>query len=200
MKDINRFITISNIAIIVLFICSCENTITKNSDSIKYGIVINEINYNSSVDFNPEDWIEIYNPTIETISLGSWEFKDDNDANVFKFPENMVLVSGGYLVLCKDTLAFSSLFPNVLSSDIVGNFEFGLGGGGERIRLFNSDELLINEVEYDDASPWPTEPAGNGPTLELIHPSFDNSSGANWSYSIDNGTPGAENSVYAGER
>jgi hypothetical protein len=82
----------------------------------------------------------------------------------------------------------------------VGNFEFGLGGGGERIRLFNSDELLINEVEYDDASPWPTEPDGNGPTLELIHPSFDNSSGANWSYSIDNGTPGAENSVYAGER
>ena len=162
-------------------------------------IVINEINYNSSDTFNPEDWVEIHNPTSETISIGSWEFKDDNDANVFIFPENTLLLSGGYLVLCKDTLTFSSLFQNVLSSNIVGDFEFGFDGDGEHIRLFNSEGLLINEVEYNDASPWPTEPDGNGPTLELIHPSLDNTSGTNWGYSVGNGTPGEINSVYDDE-
>ena len=89
---------------------------------------------------------------------------------------------------------FSDVFPSV--SDVVGDFEFGLNGSGELVRLLDSDGLLVDEVEYDDIAPWPTEPDGTGPTLELIDPSLDNALGENWATSNDNGgTPGEINSV-----
>jgi len=56
-------------------------------------IVINEINYNSSSDFDPEDWIELYNPNDEAIDLADWHFKDKNDENDFVLP-----AEGGELI------------------------------------------------------------------------------------------------------
>ena len=56
----------------------------------------------------------------------------------------------------------------------------------------------MDEVTYDDADPWPAEADGAGPTLELIHPSLNNSLGFNWRASnIYGGTPGIINSVYS---
>ena len=49
-------------------------------------------------------------------------------------------------------------------------------------------------VEYDDEIPWPTEPDGNGPTLELIDPFSDNNLAENWQASEGYGTPGSINS------
>ena len=57
-------------------------------------------------------------------------------------------------------------------------------------------DRLIDRVEYDDAYPWPTEPDGNGPTLELIHPDSLNEYGTSWSFSESNGTPGYLNSIF----
>ena len=53
-------------------------------------------------------------------------------------------------------------------------------------------------VEYDDIAPWDTLADGTGPTLELNHPSLDNTLGENWSASQGYGTPGAVNSAYNG--
>ena len=54
-------------------------------------------------------------------------------------------------------------------------------------------------IRDSDSSPWPDEADGNGPTLELINPSFDNSLPESWNYSNEQyGTPSAENSVYQG--
>ena len=147
---------------------------------------------------NPADWVELHNPTNESIAIGLWEFKNGNDTHVFIIPENQVLESGAYLVLCKDSLAFNDNFPNV--SNFIGEFDFGLNGGGELVRLFDAEELPVDEVNYDDSSPWPLEPDGNGPTLELIHPSLDNDLGVNWATSDNNGgTPGVVNSVYTAD-
>ena len=177
-----------------LFFYSCENTITKSSDS-NYGVVINEINYHSSDDFNPEDWVELHNPTNETIAIGLWEFKDDNNS-VFTLPENIVLLPGNYLVLCKNTDTFSQLFPSV--SNVEGDLAFGLDAAGELIRLFDSNGLLVDKVEYNDEDPWPEEPDGDGPTLELNDPFQDNNMAENWAASIcDGGTPGGINGVGA---
>ena len=186
---------ISSHAIILLglFYFSCENTITDVPVDINYGVVINEINYRSSNLFNPEDWLELYNPTNETIDMGMWIFRDDNN-NVFTFPLNVNLQSGNYLVLCKNKDTFSEYFPDVLN--VLGDFGFGLSGGGELLRLFDSNEQLVDKVEYNDIAPWPIEPDGTGPTLELINPSIENDIASNWAASSGNGTPGGINSVY----
>ena len=167
-----------------ILLMSCEDSIFNNSE--ESGII------------NPADWVELYNPTNESIAIGLWEFKDGDDTHVFIIPENQVLESGAYLVLCKDSLAFNDNFPNV--SNFIGEFDFGLNGGGELVRLFDTEGLLVDEVNYDDSSPWPLEPDGNGPTLELIHPSLDNDLGVNWATSGNNGgTPGVVNSVYTAD-
>ena len=172
------------ILMVGILLMSCEDSIFNNSE--ESGII------------NPADWVELYNPTNESIAIGWWEFKDGDDTHVFIIPENQVLESGAYLVLCKDSLAFNNNFPNV--SNFIGEFDFGLNGGGELVRLFDAEELPVDEVNYDDSSPWPLEPDGNGPTLELIHPSLDNDLGVNWATSDDNGgTPGMVNSVYTAD-
>jgi len=159
-------------------------------------IVINEINYHSFDTSIPNDWVELHNPTSETIAIGLWKFKDNND-NVFTLLENTILSAGDFLVLCKDTIAFTSMFPEV--ANIIGDLGFGLDAAGERVRLFDSNGLLVDEVEYDDSAPWPIEADGTGATLELIHPSLDNNRASNWAASNGNGTPGERNSVYYNE-
>jgi len=155
-------------------------------------------NYNEDEYVNPGDWVELFNPTNENIDIGNWVFKDEDNDHNFTIPANQVMSPGMYLVLCRDTLEFKDDFPSVLN--FTGDLGFGLSGGGELIRLFDSNGNLVDEVTYDDAGPWPAEADGAGPTLELIHPFLDNGLGQNWSASdIYGGTPGIINSVYSAE-
>ena len=185
------------VIIITLFFISCEDTEIKNSNIGITEVIINEINYNSLDSYDPDDWIEIYNNSSDTINIGSWLLKDDSDDHIFIIPSNTLLLPNQYMVFCKDTLKFKSLFPDC--SLYYGDLSFGLGGGSDFVRLFNPDGLLIDFVEYDDDEPWPILADGNGPTLELKHPSLDNSIGENWLASNGYGTPGSINSVYTNE-
>ena len=160
---------------------------------------INEINYNSSDTFDPEDWVEIYNPTDSIFDMSNWYFRDQGqvgDDHIFTIPEGTLLEPNEYIILCRDTIDFISHFPNVDS--YMGDLGFGLSGGGELIRLYNNDGILIDSLTYDDDDPWPPEPDGEGPTLELINPFSDNAIYSNWTASLGNGTPGSQNSNYLG--
>jgi hypothetical protein len=156
-------------------------------------LVINEINYNSADDFNPEDWIEFYNPMDQPVDMTGWYFKDEDNAHIFNFPEGLIVASHDYLVLCFDTTAFHSFFPDVTCA--IGNNGFGLSGGGDQLRLFDPSGLLIDSVFYDDDLPWPIEADGQGPTLELIDPSYNNALAENWEASELHGSPGVTNGI-----
>jgi hypothetical protein len=157
-------------------------------------LVINEINYNSANNFDPGDWVEFYNPHAYELDLAGWEFKDSDDLHSFVFPFGTVIEPNGYFVICRDTAAFDSLFPDV--TRYMGNFDFGLAANGELIRLYDNSGTLIDTVMYDNIAPWPTEADGNGPTLELINPAWDNALAGSWAAAALHGTPGAENGNY----
>ena len=176
-SSIRNFIETNLIMLGLLFYC-CEDTQPDSSDIIDAGVVINEINYNSLDSFDPDDWVEIYNSSSESIDLGSWLLKDENDDHIFTVPSNTILL------------------PDV--NPYYGDLDFGLGGGGDFVRLFDYNGLLVDIVEYDDIAPWDTLADGSGPTLELNHPSLDNTLGESWSASQGYGTPGAVNSAYNG--
>ncbi|MBT4483901.1 MAG: T9SS type A sorting domain-containing protein, partial [Candidatus Latescibacteria bacterium] len=154
-------------------------------------IIINEVNYNSSSDINPEDWVELFNNSDKTQDLSGWIFKDEDDAHEFVLPEGTIISQGGYLVMCRDTTLFKEVFPAV--ENYVGNLSFGLSSRGELIRIYNNKDTLVNYLTYDNNPPWPEEPDGNGPTLALRDPSFDNIIPANWAASVMYGTPGEIN-------
>ncbi len=158
-------------------------------------IVINEINYNSASDFDPEDWIELYNNSPDDVDISGWIFKDGKETHSYKIPENTVLESEKYLVLTRDTTLFRQSFPKV--ENFVGPFVFGLSGGGEKIRLFDDAMNIIDSLTYDDKLPWPEEADGEGKTLELFNPNRDNSKPESWHASSNgHGTPGEQNSVF----
>ena len=165
----------------------------EQKDNPETSLVINEVNYNSSDDFNPDDWVELYNPNTFTVDLSGWMFKDEDDIHIFNFPEGFILDSEEYIVLCRDTTAFLTFFPEVTSC--LGNLDFGLSGNGELIRLYDSQGTLVDFFTYDDEDPWPVEPDGNGPALALINPSLDNTVAENWAPSVEHGTPGELNEV-----
>jgi len=152
-------------------------------------IVINEINYNSAVEFNPDDWLELHNPTDKAVDISGWKLMDDSTA--FTIPPNTIIAPMGYWVLCQDLAQFSILFQEV--SYTMGDIGFGFNNAGEVIWLYNNKNVLVDSVAYDDASPWPVQPDGNGPTLSLKDPQLDNSAGGNWIASNKYGTPGAAN-------
>jgi hypothetical protein len=163
--------------------------------NIKAQIVINEINYKDATDFQTKDWIELYNNGSSSVDISNWVFKDDDDTHEFVIPNGTTIPSDSYLVLVQILADFQTLFPAV--SPILGDFTFGLSGGGELIQLFDAAGNLVDSVEYDDVDPWPTEPDGNGPTLELTNPNLDNALASSWSASTGHGTPGQQNSAFA---
>jgi hypothetical protein len=156
--------------------------------------VINEINYNSSDDYNSDDWVELINPGETEIDISDWILKDDDNSHGYTIPDETVIQPNNYLVLVKDMDLFSSSYPDI--NNVIGPFDFSLSGGGDQVRIFDNAGVLIDSVQYDDIDPWPVEPDGNGPTLELINPTLDNLLSESWAASTDNGTPGVQNSTY----
>ncbi|MCP5062362.1 MAG: T9SS type A sorting domain-containing protein [Ignavibacteriae bacterium] len=156
-------------------------------------VVINEINYNSNSDYNPQDWIELFNPTENDIDISGWIFNDSKLDSNFVIPVNTILKTNHYIVLTEDSTSFKNIFPNV--NNFIGDFPFKLNNDGEYITLYNKEEL-VDSVKYNDKNPWPIKPDGKGQTLELINYKLDNNNPENWGRSYFNGTPGKINDRY----
>lgn len=172
---------------------SASTTLTAfftSADVMTDTLVINELNYNSNVLYDPGDWIELYNPNQHTVRLDGWSLKDDSGAE-YVFPESTIIGAMGYLVVVEDKKQFLDFYTDF--SKLYGNLAFGLSGSGESIRLYNKDKQLIDEVSYDDKSPWPIEADGAGAVLALKKHTLNNNEGANWFGANFPGTPGAAN-------
>ena len=155
-------------------------------------VVINEINYNSHEDFESKDWLELYNAGAADVDLTGWTYSDADDDHVFAFPGGMILNSGEHLVVSQEIASFSAIHPGV--SNVVGDADFGLSGGGELVRIFDASGAIVDSLTYDDSAPWPEEADGNGYTLALTDPTCANHLPECWSASEQmNGTPGAAN-------
>lgn len=159
-----------------------------------YHIIFNEINYKSPSDYNTGDWVELYNADTVPAYLAGWEFKDSKDTHTFRIPFGTILKPGEYLVICNDIGLFSQKHPT--AENVLGNFAFGLSSKGELIRLYSNTGVLVDDVYFSSSPPWPTSPNGNGPTLELRSPLWNNNLAENWCASVNYGTPGFRNSCF----
>ncbi|KAA3639586.1 MAG: T9SS C-terminal target domain-containing protein [Bacteroidetes bacterium] len=156
-------------------------------------VVINEINYNSPSNADAGDWVELLNPTSGPIDMSDWILKDEEDIHEFIIPEGTILEPQGYLVLCRSNNKFSEIHPDVWP--YLGEFDFGLSSSGDMVRLYNASGELVDSVAYGVSTPWPVQPNGSGPSLELIYFNFDNTLPESWQASSGfTGTPGAPNS------
>lgn len=154
-------------------------------------IVINEINYHSAPDFDPGDWLELYNLSNEALDVSGWVFKDEDNLHQLVFPDGTIIEANNFLVLCQNRTDFMSHFPDI--QPLSPSFNFGLSNGGELLRLFDSEGKYADSLTYADTSPWPSQADGQGASLELKNPSSDNALAQNWTANLNHGTPGAPN-------
>ncbi len=153
-------------------------------------IMINEINYISSDDYDTEDWVELYNSSETSADLSAWVFKDSDDDHGFAIPDNTLIEPKGTLVLCREMESFTLLRSDL--PDLLGNLNFGLSSNGELLRLFDSSGTLIDFVDYGASEPWPDLSGSEGLTIRLSDPELDNALASSWQISDrKGGTPGA---------
>jgi hypothetical protein len=157
-------------------------------------IVINEINYASSEEWNTGDWIELFNNGNTTVDFEDWLISDSGVDTGHYFQAGIILYPGDYLVVCRDLPDFRELNPGVTSS--IGNIPFGLSSSGDIIRLYDAERNLIDAVDYYPYAPWPENAVETGSSIELKNPSLDNTLGQNWQAVGIGGTPGKANYGY----
>ncbi|MCO6045237.1 lamin tail domain-containing protein [Aeoliella sp. ICT_H6.2] len=95
-------------------------------------------------DGNSSDWIELYNPTAESIDLAGWHLTDNaSSLGKWTFPElpQSMLGPGEYLVV------FASGQDTETYIDPLGylHTDFALGAGGEYLALTDPSEAIVHE-------------------------------------------------------
>jgi hypothetical protein len=169
-------------------IAGFQDTITVNYTGAvelpQDSLVINEIMYNPVV--ADASFVEIYNKsTLTAFDLSNWRL----DGADFIFQEGTIVQPGGFLVVVNDPTAFAATYGG--SIPIAGVFEGALDNGGETLKLVKPgltppQDVIIDEVSYDDDPPWPVAADGFGPSLQLVDPNQDNNRVMNWAAATTN--------------
>lgn len=161
--------------------------------ALKLQPVITEIRYAGGAAPNAGDWVEIYNPTNEAVSLAGWKLMHES-GTYFAFPTGALIEAGGFIVACADLALFQQAHPDV--TNCTGDFLVPLNDQGGTIYLQHANGLAVDGLTYQDTSPWPGPLAGTGHTIELAYYLTDNAKGENWHLSMAvGGTPGNTNAV-----
>lgn len=150
-------------------------------------IIINEIMYNNpSTDGEDHEWIELYNPSSQSIDLSWWGVRDSNDQHIFRIPKGTSIAANGFLLIAKEKDAG-------WQAPTLSDFPYSLNDKGDAVRLYDPNDQLIASVEFNDKGEWPKGADGDGGSLELLQTSRSNGEANNWAVSAFGGTPGKAN-------
>lgn len=178
-------------------------------------VVITEIQYHPDALNAGDEYLELHNISSQAVTLQdmveteaspgvfvselvSWSFTEGID---YTFPVGAQIPAGGFVILAKNPTAFQMQYAGTLpaGTPVLGPYAGGtsLSNGGERLQLSRPGEqaygkdrawICVEQVTYDDETPWPAEPDGSGKTLRRIVPAAYSSDPVIWI--ADNPTPG----------
>ena len=140
-------------------------------------LVISEIHYNPSGQSEENEFIELMNISDKTIQLTGVSF------------------SAGIQYNFEDDATLEPMKRIVLRH---GEYTGQLDNGGENITLLDANGNIIESFRYNDKSPWPEAPDGNGPSLVRIAPEhrLNPELPSSWRPSVqDNGNPGSSDAT-----
>ena len=141
-------------------------------------LVISKIHYHpadvDSINGNKLEFIQINNNGDEDVDLTGIYLRELGVT--YRFPANSHISARDSLVLCSDSTTYVEFYHHIP----FGQYERKLSNKDENIVLADTWGNVIDEVHYYDSEPWPTEPDGNGPYLQLIDLNSDNTIPKNW--------------------
>jgi hypothetical protein len=74
-------------------------------------IRVSEINYQSHIDYNSGNWIELYNTSAQSINLKDWKIASKGGSAVIANSQS--IKPNEYIVLVKDSVLFKAIHPDV---------------------------------------------------------------------------------------
>lgn len=152
-------------------------------------IVVNEIMYNPGTGNQLDEFVELYNPSANSLDISGWCF---TEGVTLCFSSGTVIAGESYELISPDSAQTLATYTKTT----IGTYTGALSNGGETLTLRDSSNSIVVSMTYDDASPWPLSPDGSGHSLELKNPTLAESDVANWGGSMQpGGTPGAINSL-----
>jgi hypothetical protein len=127
----------------------------------------------TEINYHPTDSISGID-TIQGKSFEFIEFKNISQTNsinltglvldsavYYEFPESQILTPEEFFVVSSRPKSFLKRYGIKPS----GNYENYLSNGGEQVVVYNANNDIVLDFEYDDNAPWPQDPDGNGLTL-----------------------------------
>jgi hypothetical protein len=149
-------------------------------------VVFNEIMYHPR-DPDSVEWLELYNQMAVDVDISRWTI----DGIDYTFPTNTVIAGGKYLVVASDP---AELMRRSVITNVYGPFAGKLSNSGEKLRLKNHNQRVMDSVDFGTDSPWPAGPDGSGFTLAKRQPALASKNAVNWANSAQpGGTPGSIN-------
>lgn len=126
------------------------------------------------------EFIEIHNATTDPIDISAYQFTEGVS---FTFPNNTILAPKSYAIIARDPDLYGHLACQVFqwTSGSLDNL-------GEHLQLVNEEGQIVDEVSYSNLAPWPSLPAGSGPSLHLIEAYLTNDQAQNWEAAVAGGT------------
>lgn len=73
----------------------------------------------------------------------------------FTFPANSIVNAKSFFLLVKNVTAFNAVYTVPGGVSIFGGYSGELGNGGDRLSLFDSNGIQVEEIDYNDEFPWP---------------------------------------------
>ena len=161
-------------------------TYTGPAETPQEKLVINEIMYNPLAP--NAAFIELWNRSVSNaFDLSNWKL----DGVDFTFPDGTFIEAGQYKVIVASTLGFQAAYGAGIAP--VGEWSGTLDNGGETLTLWQwvvttnaTNYVLVDQVCYDDVTPWAAAADGFGPSLQLIDATRDNRRVANWGVATTN--------------
>ncbi|MCX5636840.1 MAG: lamin tail domain-containing protein, partial [Planctomycetota bacterium] len=158
-------------------------------------IVINEIMYNPPSGSDAE-FVELRNITGSKVYLfdaegNTWKFHDEGYGIDYNLPANTNILANGYLLLVKNKSVFQSRYPGVPGGVQILQWGGGkLNNGGEKIYISMPGDvdhgerryIRVDMINYDNETPWPTEPDGSGASLRRLVTNHYGNDPNNWTF------------------
>lgn len=195
MTDGTRYI------ITVNGLTDCSGNVTNNAvDSLEYitiqpasfqELIITEIMADPSpvVGLPEVEYVEVFNHSNKTLNLANYVLYESSNRTL----PSQILRPNEYAIICRSRDA--SLMSNY--GIVVPVSSLSLTNGGELLKLYNANGVLLDSLVYDDK--WYKDGAkdNGGWSLALINPNLLCKGGDNWIASVASagGTPGAANLV-----
>lgn len=150
-------------------------------------VLVSEVMYKSAATHPSSDWFELFNPGTQPLDASNWRVSDEA-GNTYIIPAGETLGAGQRRAVAQDLSLFSQIHP--LVSNTIGPSGIALSSNLESIFISDALGNLLFSVCFDGNAPWPIQPNGTGPSLEMLDSTGKMNQAQNWFPGCPEGSPG----------